>query len=195
MNINWHRRELNLKIVYYGPALSGKTTNLEKIYARVNPRHRSEMVSLKTNEDRTLFFDFVQLEMGKIGGLTPKINLYTVPGQTYYEASRRLILRGVDGIVFVADSAEGSGDRNIQTWEIMLDHLEYYNLKLKGFPLVLQCNKQDLPNAFSTTILSELLHVDGIPVFPSIAIRGEGVFDTLKAITVNVMTQVQCLLV
>ena len=105
MFINWQRRELNLKIVYYGPALSGKTTNLEQIHARTNPERRGELISLKTNEDRTLYFDFLQLELGKIGSLTPKIHLYTVPGQTYYEATRKVVLRGADGIVFVADSS------------------------------------------------------------------------------------------
>src|SRR5512135_1756022 len=105
MFINWQLRELNLKMVYYGPALSGKTTNLEQIHARVDPKRRSELVSLKTHEDRTLYFDFLQLELGKISGFTPKIHLYTVPGQTYYEASRKLVLRGADGVVFVVDSA------------------------------------------------------------------------------------------
>ncbi len=107
MHINWQQKELHLKVVYYGPALSGKTTNLEQIYARVDPSHRSEMVSLKTHEDRTLYFDYLQLELGKISGLTPKILLYTVPGQAYYEASRKLVLRGADGVVFVADRKTG----------------------------------------------------------------------------------------
>src|SRR5512135_2889742 len=115
MFINWSSREFNLKVVYYGPAMSGKTTNLEQIYKRMDPRRRSDLVSLKTSEDRTLFFDFLQLELGKIAGLTPKIQLYTVPGQVYYEASRRIVLRGVDGLVFVADSAINRLNENLES--------------------------------------------------------------------------------
>ena len=117
MQINWQLRELNLKIVYYGPAMSGKTTNLEQIHARVDPAHRSDLVSLKTHEDRTLYFDFLQLELGKINNLTPKIHLYTVPGQSYYEASRRLVLRGADGVVFVANSAPECANANMVAWQ------------------------------------------------------------------------------
>lgn len=116
MFINWQQRELNLKIVYYGPALSGKTTSLEQIHARITPARRSQLVSLKTHEDRTLFFDFLQLELGKIEGLTPKIHLYTVPGQTYYEASRKLVLRGADGVVFVVDSSENRLADSLISW-------------------------------------------------------------------------------
>src|SRR5512141_1581578 len=124
MFINWSRRELNLKIVYYGPALSGKTTNLEQIYKRMDPKRRSEMVSLKTSEDRTLFFDFLQLELGKVAGLTPKIQLYTVPGQVYYEATRKLVLNGVDGVVFVADSQPGRLKDNLESWRGLHEHLK-----------------------------------------------------------------------
>jgi signal recognition particle receptor subunit beta len=136
MHINWQLRELNLKIVYYGPAASGKTTNLEQIHRRVDSSHRSDLVSLKTYEDRTLFFDFLQLELGKISGLTPKIHLYTVPGQSYYEAVRRLVLRGVDGIVFVADSAPEKVQANIQAWRDMEKHLTSYKLSIGQTPVV-----------------------------------------------------------
>jgi len=190
MFINWRQRELSLKIVYYGPALSGKTTNLEQIHAKVNPKQRSELVSLKTAEDRTLYFDFLQLELGKISGLTPKIQLYTVPGQTYYEASRRLVLRGADGIVFVADSAANRLNHNLALWQGMKNHLATLNIPVDSFPVVVQFNKQDLPNATPPTVLRRLLNVNGYPTFEAVAVQGQGVFDTLKAIMNRVITRV-----
>jgi signal recognition particle receptor subunit beta len=191
MQINWQQRELQLKIVYYGPALSGKTTNLEQIYAKVDPGHRSELISLKTHEDRTLYFDYLQLELGKIGNLTPKILLYTVPGQVYYEASRKLVLRGTDGIVFVADSQPNRMDANRESWQMMHEHLASFDTPLTSIPIVVQFNKQDLPNALSETVLKVLLHMNGLPVYSAVAVQGIGVFDTLKAITRKVVTQVQ----
>lgn len=191
MHINWQLRELNLKIVYYGPALSGKTTNLEQIHARVDPAKRSELVSLKTHEDRTLFFDFLQLELGKIGTLTPKIQLYTVPGQAYYEASRKLVLRGTDGIVFVADSASNRLKDNVESWKSMLSHLDALQIPFSSLPLVVQFNKQDLPNALRPDTLKMLLRLNGQPTVSAVAMRGDGVFDTLKLITRNVIAQVQ----
>ncbi len=191
MNINWHSRELNLKIVYYGPAMSGKTTNLEQINERVNPDRRSEMVSLKTHEDRTLFFDFFQLELGKIGGLTPKIHLYTVPGQTYYEASRRLVLRGADGVVFVADSSPERIQANLVSWRDLAHHLESYNLSIDLIPVIIQCNKQDLPGALSATAIQSMLQLNGHSVILAAASRGEGVSDTFRVITTKVMSRIQ----
>lgn len=191
MNINWRRRELNLKIVYYGPAMSGKTTNLEQIYARVDISRRSEMVSLKTAEDRTLFFDFFQVELGKIGGLTPKIHLYTVPGQTYYEASRRLVLRGVDGVVFVADSTLGRMQANQASWRDLGRHLESYDLSIDSLPVVIQYNKQDVPGALPATAIQYQLQTNGRPVILASAAQGKGVFETFRAITMSVMTGVQ----
>lgn len=191
MHINWQMRELNLKIVYYGPALSGKTTNLEQIHARVNPKQRSELVSLKTNEDRTLFFDFLQLELGKIGSLTPKIHLYTVPGQAYYEASRRLVLRGADGVVFVADSSVRQVSANVAAWKNMHSHLTSYKIVPQELPTVVQFNKQDLVDALPDTVMRRLLKVNGRPTFNAVAIQGNGVFDTLKAITRAVVAEVQ----
>lgn len=190
MFINWQLKELNLKVVYYGPALSGKTTNLEQIHAKVDPRRRGELVSLKTTEDRTLYFDFLQLELGKISGLTPKIHLYTVPGQSYYEASRKLVLRGADGVVFVADSAANRTTDNLESWENMRAHLDSLNLPA-DIPLVVQLNKRDLPNAMPVPLLRNILHVNGQPTFESVAVRGQGVFDTLKAIINGVVAQVQ----
>lgn len=191
MFVNWQLRELNLKIVYYGPALSGKTTNLEQIHAKVDPRKRSELISLKTQEDRTLYFDFLQLELGKISGLTPKIHLYTVPGQTYYEASRKLVLRGADGVVFVADSARERTHDNLDSWENMKSHLASLDMPLAYLPLVVQFNKQDLPNAMQVDTLRSLLNVNGQPTFESVAIRGQGVFETFKAIVNGVVRNVQ----
>ncbi len=190
MFINWQLRELNLKVVYYGPALSGKTTNLEQIHAKVDPRRRGELVSLKTAEDRTLYFDFLQLELGKISGLTPKIHLYTVPGQSYYEASSKLVLRGADGVVFVADSGANRTTDNLESWENMKAHLTSLNLPA-DIPLVVQFNKRDLPNAMPAPLLRNILHVNGQPTFESVAVRGQGVFDTLKAIINGVVKNVQ----
>ncbi len=190
MFINWQLRELNLKVVYYGPALSGKTTNLEQIHERVDPRRRGELISLKTHEDRTLYFDFLQLELGKISGLSPKIHLYTVPGQTYYEASRKLVLRGADGVVFVADSGPDRARDNLESWENMKVHFQSLNLPF-DMPIVVQFNKRDLPGVMAVPVLRNMLNVNGYPTFESVAVRGEGVFDTLKAIINGVVSRVQ----
>ena len=191
MNINWQLRELNLKVVYYGPALSGKTTNLEQIHARVDRQHCSELVSLKTHEDRTLFFDFLQLELGRISGLQPKIHLYTVPGQSYYEASRRLVLRGADGVVFVADSAPERLSADQTAWSDMEAHLRSFGMVPLETPIVLQCNKQDAAGAMPVWQLRDLLHANRVPTVPAVAVKGEGVFDTLKAITSGVLSKLQ----
>ncbi|MDM8528845.1 ADP-ribosylation factor-like protein [Anaerolineales bacterium HSG24] len=191
MFINWQLRELNLKIVYYGPALSGKTTNLEQIYAKVNPKRRGELVSLKTQEDRTLYFDFLQIELGKISGLTPKIHLYTVPGQTYYEASRKLVLRGADGVVFVADSARDQLRANVVSWRNLNSHLKSFDLSIDDIPVIVQFNKRDLPNALPTQLLQKSLRLNGKPTFNAVAMDGKGVFDTLKATIGRVVKRVQ----
>lgn len=191
MRINWQLRRLNLKIVYYGPALSGKTTNLEIIHRSVNPNQRSDLVSLKTHEDRTLYFDFLQLELGKIAGLTPQIQLYTVPGQSYYEASRKIVLRGADGVVFVADSGKQRMRANLLAWRNMREHLASFNLNMDQFPIVVQFNKRDLPTAVPTHVISHILQVNGTPAFEAAAVQGKGVLPTLKAITKQVMAQVQ----
>jgi signal recognition particle receptor subunit beta len=188
MQINWQLRELNLKIVYYGPALSGKTTNLEQIHARVDPIHRSDLVSLKTHEDRTLFFDFLELELGRINNLTPKIHLYTVPGQSYYEASRKLVLRGADGVVFVADSSPEYMHSNKVAWADMNQHLACHGIALEKLPIVLQCNKQDLVCAVDPGTMRDLLNLYNVPTVSAVALRGVGVLDTLKLITRGVLT-------
>ena len=191
MHINWQSRKLNLKIVYYGPALSGKTTNLEQIHKSVNPSRRSELISLNTHKDRTLYFDFLQLELGIIAGLTPQMHLYTVPGQSYYEASRKVVLRGADGVVFVADSAPNRLSYNLKSWQQLKTHLHSFGISMNTFPVVIQFNKQDLPNAITTAVLCNLLRTGNYPTYPASAIEGKGVFDTLKAITRRVISQVQ----
>jgi hypothetical protein len=191
MFINWSRRELNLKVVYYGPAMSGKTTNLEQIYHRMDPRRRSELVSLKTSEDRTLFFDFLQLELGRIAGLAPKIQLYTVPGQVYYEATRKLVLNGVDGVVFVADSHPNRLKDNVESWASLKAHLQAYNLTLSAIPLVVQLNKRDVPTAISPTVLQRQINLNGHTLISATAIDGAGVLDTLKAIVNGVVARVE----
>jgi signal recognition particle receptor subunit beta len=190
MLINWKLRELNLKIVYYGPAFGGKTTNLIQIHSRVDGQKRSELISLKTQEDRTLYFDFLQLELGKINGLTPKIHLYTVPGQANYESSRRLVLHGADGVVFVADLGAESLAANIKAWKNMHNHLVSFGIVPARFPMVVQFNKKDLPGALPYTRVAEQMQVNGRPKFPAAAMQGEGVQDTLKAIIQAVMQNI-----
>jgi signal recognition particle receptor subunit beta len=178
--INRKLGELNLKIVYYGPALSGKTTNLEYIHANVDPSLRGELVSLKTQEDRTLFFDFLQLETGRIRGLKPKFNLYTVPGQVIYASTRRLVLEGADAVVFVADSqADRLGD-NADLYASLASYLTRMGRSLPDFPVILQCNKQDLPDVYAPEVLREHLCGDSVACIGAVATEGVGVFSTLK---------------
>jgi signal recognition particle receptor subunit beta len=191
MFINWQLRQLNLKIVYYGPALSGKTTNLEQIHKKIDPSRRGDLISLKTNEDRTLYFDFLQLELGKINGLTPKIQLYTVPGQAYYEVSRKLVLKGADGVVFVADSASTRGKENMLAWTNMKTHLVALGIPIAELPVIVQLNKQDLPNALAPQIMVRVLNCQEYKILPAVANRGQGVFDTLKAIINGVVLNLQ----
>ncbi len=191
MFINWKLREINLKIVYYGPALSGKTTNLQYIYAKTSPNIRGELVSLKTRGDRTLYFDFLQLELGQIAGLKPRFNLYTVPGQVYYVGSRKLVLQGADGVVFVADSQWDRLRANVETMRDMEENLRALGCDPRVMPLVLQCNKRDLPNVAPVPLIQQQVGCNGIPCFASSAIQGIGVFDTLKAIINLVVAQTQ----
>jgi len=192
MFINWKLRELNLKIVYYGPAMSGKTTNLQIVHARTNPRLRGDLVSLKTREDRTLFFDFLQLELGQIKGLKPKFNLYTVPGQVMYEATRKLVLRGADGLVFVVDSQMSRLGDNIQSFKTLKRHLVELDLDPERMPCVVQFNKQDLPNLAPLPVLKQLFTCNGTtPWITSVATQGAGVFETLKTSINLVISQAQ----
>lgn len=191
MFINWAQQEITLKIVYYGPGLSGKTTNLQYIYNNINPSSRGDLITLKTREDRTLFFDFLQLEFGRILGKIPRFNLYTVPGQVYYKQSRRIILSGVDGIVFVVDSQIERMDDNLDTLLDLEQNLISMGHTLKKFPLVFQFNKWDLPNIYDSDLLQERLNFYKVPCFNSIATKGEGVFETLKTIINLVVYQIQ----
>ena len=191
MFINWALQEINLKIVFYGPGMSGKTTNLEFIHSKLDPSLAGELVSLKTKEDRTIFFDFMQIEVGRIKGKKPKFNLYTVPGQVYYASSRKVILNGVDGLVFVADSQPHRMEANIETLLDLENNLKQDGHSLEEFPWVIQYNKRDLPGVESVETLQKKLNFFDVPYFEAIAVRGEGVFNTLKAIINNVVQHVQ----
>lgn len=191
MFINWALQEINLKIVYYGPGMSGKTTNLEYIHSKMDPSLAGELVSLKTKEDRTIFFDFLQLEVGRIKGKKPKFNLYTVPGQVYYASSRKVILNGVDGIVFVADSQKHRMDGNIETLLDLENNLREDGHSLDTFPWVIQYNKRDLPDIETIENLQKRLNYFNVPFYEAVGIKGNGVFDTLKAIINKVVGNVQ----
>jgi signal recognition particle receptor subunit beta len=189
--INYVARELNCKIVYYGPGLGGKTTNLQYIYDITNPENKGKMVSLATETERTLFFDFLPIDLGQIRGLRTRFHLYTVPGQVFYDASRKLILRGVDGVVFVADSQEERLDANLESLSNLRQNLKEHGFDLMKIPYVLQLNKRDLPNIMPAQELRRLLDVKGEPVFEAVATRGEGVLETLKAVARQVLVELR----
>lgn len=193
MFINQKLGELNLKIVYYGPAYSGKTTNLEVVYQRTPASQRTEMISLKTRGDRTLFFDYVQIELPKIYGLRPKFNLYTVPGQIEYTATRRSVLQGVDGIIFVADSQPVRQRENVQSLIDLYTQLKTMNIAPGQVSLVIQFNKRDTPNALPVETLCEQLGLNNyqLPYYEAAALRGEGVLETLKKSIQLVITRIQ----
>jgi len=180
---NYAHQQLAAKIVYYGPGLSGKTTNLQYIYKKTHPKARGELVSLETDVDRTLFFDLLPLEVGKIKNFNVRFQLYTVPGQVHYNETRKLVLKGVDGIVFVADSQEALLEANIESLENLKQNLAFYNVRLEDIPLVFQYNKRDLPTALPVEVLQEKLNYLKRPYFEAIAIKGIGVFETLKGIS------------
>src|SRR5687768_1622134 len=181
--INYAAREINCKIVYYGPGLCGKTTNLQWIYDKTNPQAKGKLISLATETDRTLFFDFLPLDLGTVRGFKTRFHLYTVPGQVFYDASRKLILRGVDGVVFVADSQEERLDANLESIENLEENLKEHGYDLAKIPYVLQLNERDLPNAMPVEVLKrELLRKDE-PVVEAVAYKGGGVFETLKEIS------------
>ncbi|MDQ3556982.1 MAG: GTPase domain-containing protein [Gemmatimonadota bacterium] len=185
--INYASREINCKIVYYGPGLCGKTTNLEYIYEKVSPNTRGKLISLATETERTLFFDFLPVDLGSIRGFKTRFHLYTVPGQVYYNASRKLILKGVDGVVFVADSQVERLDANIESMHNLYDNLGEYEIDLRKTPFVIQYNKRDLPNVSSVAEMEAQLNPDGVPYFEAVAMRGVGVFDTLKSVAKRVI--------
>lgn len=217
--INYASREINCKIVYYGPGLGGKTTNLEYVYEKVAPSSKGKLISLATETERTLFFDFLPVDLGTIRGFRTRFHLYTVPGQVYYNASRKLILKGVDGVVFVADSQIDRMEANLEAMQNLYDNMAQHGYDLPKMPFVVQYNKRDLPNAAPIADLDAALNpgfpvedearqkptpdpyrpgeylvreVDGVwveraPTFEAIAVRGEGVFDTLKAVSKQVL--------
>ena len=185
--INYASREINCKIVYYGPGLCGKTTNLEYVYKKVNPETRGKMISLATENERTLFFDFLPVDLGNIRGFKTRFHLYTVPGQVYYNASRRLILKGVDGIVFVADSQAERMDANLASMQNLYENLAEYGYDPNQLPMVLQYNKRDLPTRVPVDELSTQLNPRSLEEFESVATEGEGVFDTLRAVSKQVI--------
>lgn len=183
--VNFTTREITCKIVYYGPGRSGKTTNLHYIYGRVPESRRGRMVSLATQTDRTLFFDFLPIDLGQISGFTTRFQLYTVPGQVYYNATRRLVLQGADGVVFVADSQARQLDENLESLQNLQANLLEHGVDIRGLPVVMQYNKQDLPRELILQLLEldDALNFRGVPSFPADALHGNGVFETLKAIT------------
>ncbi len=181
-SINYAAREISIKIVYYGPGLSGKTTNLQIIHRKLPLGHRSDMVSLATETDRTLFFDFLPVDLGTIKGFATKFQLYTVPGQVYYNATRKLVLRGVDGVVFVADSAADKIAENLESFQNLEDNLAEYHYNREELPIIIQYNKRDLPTALSIDELQQQVNHYGLPWTEAIANKGVGVFDSLKLI-------------
>lgn len=180
--INYATREINFKIVYYGPGLGGKTTNLKYIYSRIDSSRKGKLITISTEVDRTLFFDFLPIDLGEIRGFRTRFQLYTVPGQVFYNASRRLILQGVDGLIFVADSQRERKAENVESLNNLKDNLLSYNLTLSHIPYVMQYNKRDLPDPLPIEELQELLNPDRVPYFEAIATQGIGVFETLKEI-------------
>jgi mutual gliding-motility protein MglA len=189
--INYSSREINCKIVYYGPGLCGKTTNLQYIYSKTNPEAKGKMISLATETERTLFFDFLPLSLGEIRGFKTRFHLYTVPGQVFYDASRKLILKGVDGVVFVADSQVERMEANIESLDNLRGNLQEQGYNLDKIPYVVQYNKRDLPNSAPLDELKKVLNPTNVPEYEAVATTGVGVFDTLKAVAKLVLTELK----
>jgi len=189
--INYASREINCKIVYYGPGLGGKTTNLQYVYDKTAPSAKGKMISLATETDRTLFFDFLPLELGSVRGFKTRFHLYTVPGQVFYDASRKLILKGVDGIIFVADSQTERMDANIESVNNLQQNLKLQGYDLMKIPYTLQLNKRDLPNIVSVDDMKRELMRKGEPILEAVASTGIGVFDTLKAVAKQVLIELK----
>lgn len=189
VSINYSSREVNCKIVYYGPGLSGKTTNLQYVHAKVPKKTRGDLISLATDADRTLYFDFLPINIGAINGFATKFQLYTVPGQVFYNATRKLVLRGVDGVVFVGDSQRSKKEENIESLNNLKENLVEYGYDIMSLPIVLQYNKRDLPDVMSIAELQADLNWNNLPYFEASAVKGVGVFDTLKLITKLVLNK------
>ena len=189
--INYSSREINCKIVYYGPGLCGKTTNLQYIYEKTNPSAKGKMISLATETERTLFFDFLPLSLGEIRGFKTRFHLYTVPGQVFYDASRKLILKGVDGVIFVADSQIERMEANIESVENLRQNLSEHGYDLDKVPYVVQYNKRDMPNCAPLDELKKTCNPTNVPDYEAVAVSGEGVFDTLKAVAKLVLQELR----
>ncbi len=189
--INFAAREINCKVVYYGAGLGGKTTNLQVIYQKTADQQKGKMISLATETERTLFFDFLPLDLGSVRGFKTRIHLYTVPGQVFYDASRKLILRGVDGIVFVADSQEQRMDANVEALDNLMSNLKEHGYDFNKIPYVLQLNKRDLPNILPVDVLSTELRRKNEAIVEAVAFQGTGVFETLKEIAKQVLTELK----
>lgn len=191
--INYSSREIILKIVYYGPGLCGKTTNIKFVYAATNPDARGKLISLETKQERTLFFDFLPLSLPAIRGFKTRLHLYTVPGQLFYSASRKLIMKGADGVIFVADSQQERLEANIISMEDLQENLEAYGYEITKIPFVIQYNKRDLPNRLPTEELRSALNHWGVPDFESVATapNGPGVFETLKAVVKMILIELR----
>ncbi len=189
--INYAAKEINCKIVYYGPGLGGKTTNLQYIYTKTTPGRKGKMISLATEADRTLFFDFLPLDLGSIRGFTTRFHLYTVPGQVFYDASRRLILKGVDGVIFVADSQRERMEANMESVRNLEQNLTDHGFELKEVPFALQFNKRDLDNAMPVDEMYRMLNYKREPTFEAVATDGTGIFDTLKSVAKQILVELR----
>lgn len=189
--INYSSREINFKIVYYGPGLCGKTTNLQYVYKRTNPEQKGKLISLATETERTLFFDFLPLALGTIKGFKVRFHLYTVPGQIFYAASRKLILKGVDGVVYVADSQIERMDANLESLDDLKINLAEQGYELEKLPYTIQYNKRDLANTAPIYMMNKLLNQQNIPWFEGVAVTGVGVFETLKNVAKQVLTEMK----
>lgn len=190
VQFNFFRREVNCKIVYYGPGLSGKTTNLQIVHEKTPAVSRGDLTSIATEQDRTLFFDFMPIDLGTIGGMKTKLRLFTVPGQVFYNSTRKLVLQGADGIIFVADSQKHKMDENIESLKNLEENLKEYNMSIATMPLVIQWNKRDMPTALPVAELEAKLNRWRVPTFEAIACTGEGVFPTLKKCAALVLESV-----
>ena len=191
MQINYSTKEINCKIVYYGPGMCGKTSNLQYIHQQLSGQKCGEMVSLATPGERTLYFDFLPVQFAEIKGFNVKFSLYTVPGQAYYNATRKLVLRGVDGLVFVADSQWNLMEENLESLENMAANLQEYHIRLETIPYILQYNKRDLPDIAPRWYLEYLLNTRGVPSFEAVATTGEGVFDTMNTLCRYVVRELE----
>ena len=189
--INYVAREINCKIVYYGPGLGGKTTNLQYVYQITSAENKGKLISLATETERTLFFDFLPIDLGQIRGFRTRFHLYTVPGQVFYDSSRKLILKGVDGVVFVADSQEERMDANLESLSNLAENLKEQGFDLAKIPYVLQLNKRDLPSAMPVEELKQQLLIKGEPVIEAVAPQGAGVLTTLKAVARQVLVELR----